>query len=146
MTIYSARALAVLYVITALTACASYTPAQVQAQLERWNKTSLENLIGVFGVPAKQYSLDGKRYIEWVKTEQNSSSSRISIGTGTGGRGWFSSLGLSLPLESTPDACAIRATTLEDNNQIIKLDWQGDKDFCGEWLSQLNQEVDSSEK
>ena len=77
MTIYSARALAILYVITALTGCVSYSPAQVQAQLERWNKTSLETLIGVFGVPAKQYSLDGKRYIEWVKTEQSSGSSRI---------------------------------------------------------------------
>ncbi|NVJ61780.1 MAG: hypothetical protein HWE27_15400 [Gammaproteobacteria bacterium] len=132
--------------IVSLANCASYSPAQVQQQLALWNNTSLETLIGVFGVPAKQYVLESNRYVEWIKTEQDSGSSSISIGTGTGGRGWFSSLGVSLPIESTPDTCVIRATTTENENQVTKLDWQGDKNFCGEWLTELTKSSSNSKE
>ncbi|WMS88603.1 hypothetical protein [Pleionea litopenaei] len=127
---------AVIVATLVLSACTHYTVAEVDAQLDQLKGLSQDQLIAILGVPNKQIKTEQKRHLEWLLTEVNSSSSRVSVGTGSGGRGWFGALGVSFPISSEPDTCLIRATFPLDTDTLETIDWEGDQNYCGAQLRQ----------
>ncbi len=122
--------------ISLITSCATYSPKEVDQQLSQFNGLTLQQLIALWGVPNRQFEANGKQYVEWQKQEDDGSQSRVSIGSGTGGRGSFFGIGVSIPLSSEPDICQLRATTDSEKSTVLDLHWQGDKNYCGEFLKQ----------
>lgn len=123
--------------LTLLTACTSYTKTEVDQHLSQLNQLSLKQMINLLGVPSKQYELDEQLYVEWHKVNDSNNDTRVSIGSSTGGRNWFGGLGFSFPLNSEEEVCIIRATTNDNKDNISNLDWRGNKDYCGELLSEI---------
>ncbi len=123
-------------VFSYLTACATYSKQDVDQQLSQFNGLTLQQLIALWGVPNRQFEANGQQFVEWNKQEDDGSQSRVSIGSGTGGRGSFFGIGVSFPLSSEPDTCQLRATTDSEKHNVLNLQWQGDKNYCGEFLKQ----------
>jgi len=103
---------------TLLMACTSFTKTEVDQQLSQLNQLSLKQMINLLGVPSKQYELDEQLYVEWHKVNASNS-------------------GFSFPLNSEEEVCIIRATTDDNKESISNLDWRGNKDYCGELLSEI---------
>jgi hypothetical protein len=125
-----------LSIICLLTGCATYSRQQVDAQLAKFNGLTLQQLIALWGVPNRQFEASGQQFVEWIKQDADQSRSSISIGSGTGGRNSFFGIGVSIPIESEPDMCQLRATIDAQKTQVLSLSWQGDKNYCGEFLNQ----------
>ena len=122
---------------TLLMACTSFTKTEVDQQLSQLNQLSLKQMINLLGVPSKQYELDEQLYVEWHKVNASNNDTRVSIGSSTGGRNWFGGLGFSFPFNSEEEVCIIRATTDDNKESISNLDWRGNKDYCGELLTEI---------
>ncbi len=121
-----------------LSACSSYSKQEVNQQLSEFNDLDLPQLIALLGVPSRQYEHDGKTYVEWKKQDGNDSDSSISIGSGTGGRGWFGAIGMTFPINGEDAICIFRGTTDNDRQTVRDLKWQGNTNYCGEILAELN--------
>lgn len=128
--------LLILSAISLFTSCATYSKKEVDQQLSLFNGLTLQQLIALWGVPNRQFEANGQQFVEWQKQEDDSTQSRMSIGSGTGGRGSFFGIGVSFPLSSEPDTCQLRATTDSEKSRILNLQWQGDRNYCGEFLKQ----------
>ncbi len=121
-----------------LSACSSYSKQDVNQQLSAFNELDLPQLIALLGVPSRQYELDGTIYVEWKKQDGNDSNSSISIGSGTGGRGWFGAIGMTFPIDGEDAICIFRAATDNERQTVSDLKWQGNTNYCGEILAELN--------
>ncbi|WP_144391420.1 hypothetical protein [Pleionea sediminis] len=121
-----------------ISSCATYSNEEVDQQLNHFNGLNLTQLIAVLGVPTRQYELDGATYVEWKKQDHSSSQSSVSIGSSTGGRGWFGGIGITLPIETEDDICIFQATTNVERSEVKDLQWKGNSNYCGEILAELN--------
>ncbi|NVJ51197.1 MAG: hypothetical protein HWE11_12470 [Gammaproteobacteria bacterium] len=121
-----------------ISGCTYYQASDVDRQIDQLQGLSPDAMIALLGVPNKQIKTEQQQHLEWLFSERSQSSSRVSVGGGGGGGHWFSAIGISIPLNSEPETCLIRAS-FAHQQPLSNVTWEGDANYCGARLKQLLQ-------
>ncbi len=111
---------------------------EVNDRISAWKSASIDDVIKYWGIPSKKLTVNGQHYAEWTTKNNNSSSTAISLGTGSYSRGGSIGLGLTLfDIGNSEDFCQ-RIVTYSKQGKITDIRWKGDRDFCYEITPQKN--------
>ena len=132
------RTLAAVTLALALGACASATVEDVNKARDSWQGASYEDVLRVWGAPARSTTTaDGRYWYTWVTESSVQPSSSVGIGIGGmrigGGGSTGVGVGMSTPVGSPEPPPRCERTLVFDKGRVVDQSWVGPPSMCAEF-------------
>jgi len=132
------RTLAAVTLALALGACASATVEDVNKARDSWQGASYEDVLRVWGAPARSTTTaDGRYWYTWVTESYAQPSSSVGIGVGGvrigGGGATGVGVGVGMPVGSPEPPARCERTLVFDQGRVVDQSWVGPPSMCADF-------------
>jgi hypothetical protein len=120
-----------------LLGCSSIPKSEVNARIQAWQSQNLSEIVKFWGLPSRQYQLNGFEYAEWKNQLTEEGNSAISIGSGRSSRNSGIGLGFTLFNLGGDEKHCLRQVKADPQGRVLEIIWRGDHTFCHKMTPEL---------